>query len=410
MGSIRVARKSVLFATRARKRLLVFVIIFGILSGATILLVGTFDTYSKQNLIDQRGINIKENSDYSINYAQYNSVKDRIFAVAGGSKVDIHPIRYFDFPSGSSPSVRILGIDADSEWSFSQVKPNSLKSGCFLKNNNEAMISEGFVVPLNWSEPNSNLSASLKVGNRITFSNLTDSKAVKITGLFSRKPEMRIHWLIVSNPAFDDLLGILGKSNIADVSFYEVIFLAKGGLLEILTGEAYDTIDTVNQELGLIGVDTATYGDWTPSNVDRDAITSDRDRDLLSFIVGIVGGIIVATLYAYLITRFRRREVAILKAIGFNGRNVRITLLSEILTVEFFGFSVAAILIESFYRLTASSAYIPSLFTSFMFLPYFPSTTILISGSVIVLTCIPGSILISWRTISVRPIEIFKER
>ncbi|MFX0113366.1 MAG: FtsX-like permease family protein [Candidatus Hodarchaeota archaeon] len=404
MGSFRVARKSAIFALRARKRLIVFVIIFGILSGATILLVGTFDSYNKQNLLEQRGVYILENSPNSITPTQAASIGGALASVLDEGKYDIHPVRYFDYPVGASSSMYVVGIDHGAPWAFSEIKPNTIQSGRFINGRDEAMVSEGFIAPLNWTEVGlSNMSASLKVGNSITFGASQGLQSFEVKGVFDRTPRMTSSWLVISNEAFDDLVALLGKTLVTDVSYFEIAFLASGGILEILFGDAYGTVADIAGELGRLAADTATYGDWTWVYDPEQEKAELRDRDMFSFVVGVVGGLIVATLYAYLITRFRRREVAILKAIGFNARNVRITLLAEILTVAFLGFAAATVVIEGYIRWTASSEYIASLFI----MPY---TTILISWGVVVLTCVPGFLLISWRILSVRPIEIFRER
>ncbi|MHA2501239.1 MAG: FtsX-like permease family protein [Candidatus Hodarchaeales archaeon] len=326
------------------------------------LLVGTFDSYNKQNLLDQRGVYIREQSPASINSTQYRSINTALDQNLEEGKYNIHPVRYFNYPAGSLSSyMRVIGIDHEAPWAFSEVKPNSIKSGRFIKSSDEAMVSEGFNVPLNWTETGlSSMFASLQVDNSIAFEGNQDQMTLEVKGVFKESPRMQQPWLIISNDAFDDLISLLGKTSSTDVFYSEVAYIATGGLFAVVF-------------------------------------------DLFSFAVGAVGGLIVATLYAYLITRFRRREVAILKAIGFNARNVRITLLAEILTVAFLGFAAATLVIEGYIRLTAGSEYIASLFT----MPY---TTILISGSVVVLTCIPGFLLISWRILAVRPIEIFKER
>lgn len=410
MGSLRVARKSVIFAVRARKRLIVFVIIFGMLSGATLLLVGTFDSYNKENLLDQRGVYIIEDSSTGvINTTQATNIENELKANLDESKYDIHHVKYFYYPLGTPSSyMRVLGIDHNARWAFSQAKPNSIKAGSFINNKNEAMVNEGFTAPLNWSETGlSNISASLKTGNTISFEGNQDSKVFEVKGVFENTARMQQSWLVISNEAFDELVVLLGKSEQTDVFYYEISFIATGDILGlpfgIPTDDVYGTVNEIANVFGRLETDPDTYGTWVFFYEDYQRKAEARDRDLLSLAVGVGGGLIVATLYAYLITRFRRREVAILKAIGFNARNIRITLLSEILTVAFLGFTVATLVIELYIRFTASSEYVASLFI----MPYF---TVLLSGTVVVLTCIPGFLLISWRILAVRPIEIFKER
>ncbi|MFX0117700.1 MAG: hypothetical protein ACFFB3_24355, partial [Candidatus Hodarchaeota archaeon] len=293
MGSFRVARKSAIFALRTRKRLLVFVVIFGMLSGATLLLVGTFDSYSKENLLEQRGVYIIENSANSIDHTQFIRIKNALAAALDESKYDIHPARYFEYPAGSSSLMRVVGIDHNASWAFSEIKPNSIESGDFINGKYEALVSEDFVVPLNWTEPGSSISASLEVGNSITFEGNQAPKAFEVKGVFDKTPRMTESWLVVSNQAFDELVSHLGKDLSTDIYYYEVSFIATGGMLEVLFGDAYGTIADIANELGALATDTATYGSWTSFYDPEQEKAEVRDRDMFSFAVGVVGGLIV---------------------------------------------------------------------------------------------------------------------
>ena len=121
----------------------------------------------------------------------------------------------------------------------------------------------------------------------------------------------------------------------------------------------------------------------------------------LSLLFGIFGTFMVSTLYSYLITRFRRREVAVLKAMGYNKWSVRTVVLSEILVVAVTGFLIGLIAIQAFFYFSSPGSYVFWI----MFSP-----TAVLSFLAVVLSSIPGFLLITTRILGVRPIEIFRQK
>ncbi|MHA2156810.1 MAG: FtsX-like permease family protein, partial [Candidatus Hodarchaeales archaeon] len=126
-----------------------------------------------------------------------------------------------------------------------------------------------------------------------------------------------------------------------------------------------------------------------------------RNMMFLSLVFGLFGTFMVSTLYSYLITRFRRREVAVLKAMGYSKWSVRIVVLSEILVVAVTGFTLGLFSIQMFIYLTRSSAYVYNIVIS---------STAILSFLAVVLSSVPGFILITTRILGVRPIEIFRQK
>ena len=126
-----------------------------------------------------------------------------------------------------------------------------------------------------------------------------------------------------------------------------------------------------------------------------------RNMMFLSLIFGLFGTFVVSTLYSYLITRFRRREVAVLKAMGYSKWSVRIVVISEILVVAVTGFAIGLLGIQAFIYLTRTSAYVYNIVIS---------STALLSFLAVVISCVPGFILITTRILGVRPIEIFRQK
>ena len=110
---------------------------------------------------------------------------------------------------------------------------------------------------------------------------------------------------------------------------------------------------------------------------------------------------VVSTLYSYIITRFRRREVAILKTMGYSKLHVRIAVLTEIILVAVVGFLTGLATIQLFIIFTKTGAYIHWIYNS---------PTAILAFFAVVASCIPGFLLITMRTLQVRPIEIFRQK
>src|SRR3972149_671881 len=94
---------------------------------------------------------------------------------------------------------------------------------------------------------------------------------------------------------------------------------------------------------------------------DVKAASTQKDIFLL---FGGIGSTIVATMYAFIIARFRTREIAVLKAVGFTAKQVRTVLLAEIAMVSFIGFFLAVIgiqiLVTANSFITLQTSYVPN--------------------------------------------------
>ena len=126
--------------------------------------------------------------------------------------------------------------------------------------------------------------------------------------------------------------------------------------------------------------------------------------------IGLVGAPIVATMYAFIISRFRTREIAVLKAVGYSNSNVQAMLLSEIATVSLIGFLISTfgfqIILIMNAQYTLNTTYVPLIWNPFVDL--LPSPIAIITFIFVVLSNILGFVIISRRSIAVRPVELFK--
>lgn len=389
--------KSIVFSTRSRRRFFTFVIVFSILSGATIILLSYFDNFSREGLLEHRGVVYKASTLGSVTY---DDAKGDIKPDTPGAEAVIY-YRYVNFGS----NLRICSIDTRYKWGFSEIKPNDLIAGNFPSGDRDVLVSDKLLLLLLDAQSPVNIYTKPVVGTKFKLGISEDTDfELKISGIFE-KPESPSHiaddsreWIFIPEESFEELIGgqNLGyDNNYPDLIYMHSISIIAGG--DVFSGASYNNVDNIAANLGnLPGYDSPDF----TSKTDKD---EQRNMMFLSLIFGIFGTFMVSTLYSYLITRFRRREVAVLKAMGYSKMNVRIVVLCEILVVAITGFIIGLIMIQGFLwnPLARQSAYVYYIIFS---------STALLSFLAVVISCIPGFVLITARILSVRPIEIFRQK
>ena len=416
MGIYRLLLKSIVFSTRSKRRFIPFVIVFSILSLATIILLYNFDNFSREGLLTHRGVVVEVRP---LGNVDYSTAKGAIGTSISGAEAIIY-YRYVDF----GDNLRICSINTKYQWAFTEIRPNDLVAGRFPRNDKEALVSDEILLTLFdeegtppnlvkiFTEPVVGTKFKLGGSNETTFE-------LKISGIFDKPdPPSNIasgrEWIFIPENSFETLVG---GENLRygdnEIYVHSVSIIASG---DVFFGTSYNNVDRVAAHLSTSLEDFGTdFGNpiYT-SKTDKDTT---RNMMFLSLLFGIFGTFMVSTLYSYLITRFRRREVAVLKAMGYNSWDVRIVVLSEVLVVAITGYIIGILLIQGFLwnplgRLLGQQGGYYYQFINFSTYPPFiiPSTTVVLSFLAVVISCIPGFFLITIRILSVRPIEIFRQK
>ena len=112
-----------------------------------------------------------------------------------------------------------------------------------------------------------------------------------------------------------------------------------------------------------------------------------------------LGGVVLATLFSYLITRFRREEIAIMKAMGYSNSSVRTSLIGEIFTTAMSGFILGLGSVQT----------ILLVWSEFNFLSLLRLQAVLGSFVINVVIALPGILLASRRILKVSPAEAFRD-
>ncbi|MHA1994578.1 MAG: FtsX-like permease family protein [Candidatus Hodarchaeales archaeon] len=405
MGQLKLLTKSIVFSTRSRRRFFTFVAVFAILSGATIILINYFDGFSRQSLLYQKGIVLPvpafgTGSPLTLSTAQLPAPEgigiDDGSTLSGASKVIFY--KYVDF----GLTLRIFSLDPSYPWAFSEVKPSNLAKGHFPHSTHQVLVSEDIIMTLADTEEGNQIFTKPGLGTSFTLgTNETDPFELTIAGIF-KKPvtaeEDTREWIFLTEDAFLTLVDGSHLALDADEIFIHSITVIAGG--DVFSGQTYSEVDRLYAELRPLS-QGANPNFSVPQYTPKSAKDELRNMMFLSLVFGLFGTFMVSTLYSYLITRFRRREVAVLKAMGYSKWSVRIVVLSEILVVAVTGFTLGLFGIQMFIYLTRSSAYVYNIVIS---------STAILSFLAVVLSSVPGFILITTRILGVRPIEIFRQK
>ncbi|MHA1346507.1 MAG: ABC transporter permease [Candidatus Heimdallarchaeaceae archaeon] len=398
MAMWRLIKNSVRFAFRAKKRWITFVIIFAFLSAFITFFAGTFNQYATDDLLEQKGFYIKAQNTESVkvNASQAEALVDQIEDMVGIESVSM--FRFFDL----GDYIRVFGVEPGSSWMFKAAKPSLIRNGRYISQPNDVVISTGSTIRADLGTFSSNVSATIHIGEQIKFINALDTTfelnvVGEINDTINAPDKLR---MFISNEDFDYL-----HENFADtIPIYceSISVLVIGSLYNPFSNEIFENMiryDEPSEPLFTL-VNEGSFGSWIPPDTVAESIKKQRATDFLIFIFGIVGGILLTILYNFLIVWFRRREVAVLRAMGYEKREVRINLLGESLTISFVGYliGILAILIYFWIQQMAFSNYLLTW------------TTLLISFVIVVVLTIPGLLLSSLSFVRVSPVILFKAR
>ena len=240
MGMLKLLRKSIVFSTRSRRRFFTFVVVFAILSGATILLLSYFDNFSRQELLTHRGVVLKATGFGT----GPNILLDDAETAIGQNIIGAEAVIYFKYVNFGS-SLRIFSIDPKYPWAFSEIKPNNLVSGSFPNSDDDVLVSENIFMELEDDEAGDDVFLFTKpvVGTKFKLGEDIDSTFdLRVSGIFE-KPEAstvatdtNFEWILVTEDAFNLLVSTnhLGYDD-DEIFVHSVSILASGDFIQIFT-------------------------------------------------------------------------------------------------------------------------------------------------------------------------------
>lgn len=356
---------------RQRKRFTVFGILFIFLSGAMIVQGFRINSYNTDNLLKARGVVIT------------NPEPDFEWRTVEGRARGIYELRYMEISGTDLGIMALRGEKTESgelPWIMSEMKPTALTKGEFPSEKaGEALINSDYTIDQGGSV---DISVAA-IGAKIT----VNQRELKVSGIFPGEyvddlTDGNVNNLIYVrwddfNAISDDTQGELQRVIItAEGSYmYGKAMENRGEIRDILSKEEFEFKQNPEEKLNPNSYNTLVL------------------QTLFTFI----SSIILAALYSYLVVRFRKDEIATLRAIGWTGGEIKTYILAELFALIFI-------------------SYLVSLFSS-LFIAYFyfgvPITsalTLLGSLGVILLTIGFGWIIISKGVLRVSPMEAFRGR
>lgn len=406
MGVYTVFRKSVRFTFRHKKRFLVFLFIFGIISAFVAMFLDQIDTLQTTEFMQQKGVYIEQGSDMSVTYQQGIAFTNLIKSNASSANVQIDSTQMYNYAQLDA-FLHVFTINVSRPWYNFELNPSFLKSGRFPKNPNEILIPEGSYQLRNSTPNNVIMRSDLIVGQKLEFSNGTQNMDFTVVGTFDNSQlQIKINknnefWLVIDGSKLSNLLSLFGK-HLTDAYTYSISFVAPGNILSKTTTKNIQDISNVIRSTIGNNFDTGKYGTFQnqPISVAPDKANQEAGQILSSLAFAVVGGIILSIFFSYLISRFRRREMAVLKTMGYSNSAVRATLFGEIATTAFFGFILGLVAAQGLlYYLSG-----------FNYSALLRLRSILGSFIINVVIILPGIFLVSIRILSVSPAEVFRDR
>ena len=118
-------------------------------------------------------------------------------------------------------------------------------------------------------------------------------------------------------------------------------------------------------------------------------------------VMGVLGGLIVAVLYGFVLSQFRKTQIATLKCIGWGNDNIRLLMIGELLLVSLLGFVIT---LEIDVHILGLSWYVGMDPAQFVF----SGLSLALTFIIVIVAQLPGIIIAHWRTLQVRPMVALK--
>jgi ABC-type antimicrobial peptide transport system permease subunit len=424
MGFLRLLKQSIIFGTRSR-RLFIFIFIFAILTGVTLFAMDSIFQENSTELLSSRSIVLQtfDLSNKTENLAIADGYADNMVDREG----DYYLVRYTQV----IPDVYLFSLNSN-PWLNPEVQPNDIKEGSYVTNFDKSDDTYQIIASTGSESTFSSnstigyeITQDLEIGNKLDLNFNTEFQlSLEVVGLFNKtsninEGEERL-WIFVPDSGFDEIMSSLypGDSTARDakIQVSHVVLTASGStefFFGILNGNANDNLERIEER-----VSNNNGGFTLRETVATSEIRAASTQKDIFLLFGGIGSTIVATMYAFIIARFRTREIATLKAVGYTARQVRVVLLAEIGTVSLIGYIISTFVIQVLLTLnsqaTLGSTYVPDIWifwniiTDPLGFGWFPSITAIFTFALVVLSNVIGFFIISKRTVAVRPVELFR--
>ena len=410
MGLLRIVRYGTEFSFRTR-RIFFFIIFFIALTGVTLYAMNEISRENTDLLLTQKTVVLQENNFFVSTASQTQQIASKFSSSDG----NVYVVRYIYL---NSLKMKIFTVNLKEPWANTIVQPNEIRQGSYISkgtdinhNNTFEALASRNQIPLGVVNGTTvNMTNTFAVNSVQTFSKSGSTFSFKVVGLFDKKIDLPKdeNWVLMSDGAFDGLTTFLGIP-LNQIYGYQVVIVANGYSETLASALFGDSVAKVQSNI--IKADSAKGANFHLQNPpDKTKIRAQATSTDLILVIGLLGSPVVATMYAFIISRFRTREMAVLKAVGYSNRNVQVMILTEIAAVSIIGFLISVfglqILLTMNSQYSLNTTYVPLIWNPFVSI--IPSGTAIMTFIFVVVSNIFGFFIISQKTIRVRPVELFK--
>lgn len=351
---------------RAKRRFLIFTLIYLVVFSLTLNSLNFVDSFQTNELLDVKGIVLKPKTELTVE--EVSDLVRTLNATKGVSRVVV--IWYVQL---GALGAKMFAISSDKIWCLREVNPTTIKKGRYIAGTGEAIISDENQLKLRTGD-----TISLGLGSKIE----TAEVEFNIVGFYDRDvlPYDEEEWIIAWEEDVDTVASVKNLEKYV----YSIVVLVKG-----FFWDAWKKVEEFGREF--------TYEDFQPPEylTYSENVAKFQPR-VLMLIYAIIGSIIVGVVFAFLNVRWRKRSLAILRAMGWSGSDLGSLVIAENLGSLMLGFFIALFLLLSLRKLIG-----------FVFIPLGP-LTIILSLVVVLVSQIPGMKIAFSGVLKVKPIEALR--
>lgn len=406
MGLLRLVRYGTEYSFRT-KRIIFFIIFFVALTGVTLYAINEITREDRDLLLTQKVVILEQKNGW-----QSVSADEASSIVTEFDDGSAYVIKYLNI---ESLNMKIFSVDLKQPWSNTIVQPDEIRTGKYIDSSDEDIGNNTFQALVSNDDvqldaySGFNMTLTYSVGSIHQFTDGNNGINFKTVGLFEKEIDLPKNelWLMISESSFDSLVDTLGVPD-DEIFAYQIIIVAPGYSESFASMVFGNSLPIVQQNREIADANKGTqFFLKNPPNI-NDIKSQATSTDVI-LILGLVGSPVVATMYAFIISKFRTREIAVLKAVGYSNGSVQTMLLSEIGTVSIVGYFISVFgyqLILMANAQTLNTTYFPLIWNPFV--DIIPSGVAIATFIFVVLSNIFGFFIISRKSIAVRPVELFK--
>lgn len=365
--------------TRAKRRAIVFVILFTFISGLMLFSLNfVWDAHSTTLLVQSKGIILRPKGFTYVSYdenleeklARYDDV-EKVVAVWFVNLSELEDL---------GVNAIMVAVNPDNKWCYVlsesfDLSPSSLREGDYIAREGEIMLSSANVL---------NISKNTTVSLRPSSILKIGKYSFHVVGMLSedKLPNGGMNWIIAHE---SDVKRICEKYGLQKYVF---------GYIVIVEGWLFSGWDNVERVGILLKNEYKDFEVIYASANDNYRLFSPM---IVLFAFSVFGCLIVGALFSYLDIRLRKRSLAILRSLGWSTGNLRLLTLAELLFVTILGF---------FFGLLALAIY--RLFTAQIYVPLSVYTVLISFVVIMVSTQVPGGYLYQRSITKVKPVDALR--